>query len=180
VQLIEWISGARIAQAENGGLWRKMTISARIEALGMVLPPAAAPIANYVPVAITRSLAFVSGQLCLGSDGRIANRHLGKVGRSVLANDATEAAGLCVLNILAQMDRVLGSLDRIKKCVRLGGFINAAPEFTALPTVMNGASDLMVAIFYENGIHTRTTVGVASLPLDACIEVEALFEIEGA
>jgi enamine deaminase RidA (YjgF/YER057c/UK114 family) len=157
-----------------------MTISARIEALGLVLPPAAAPLANYVPVTITRSLAFVSGQLCLGHDGKIANRHLGKVGRNVLVNEATEAAGLCVLNILAQMERALGSLDRIRKCVRLGGFVNSAPEFTALPAVMNGASDLMVAILYENGIHSRTTVGVASLPLDACVEVEALFEIEGA
>jgi enamine deaminase RidA (YjgF/YER057c/UK114 family) len=154
-----------------------MSIAERLKEFGIELPPAAAPIANYVPAIITGNLLIVSGQLCLGPQGVLLAQHTGKIGRNVSPDEGRLAAYLCGLNILAQAERELGSLDRIVRCIRLGGFINATPEFSALPQVMNGASDLMVAVFGDKGRHARTTIGVASLPLDACVEVEAMFEI---
>jgi enamine deaminase RidA (YjgF/YER057c/UK114 family) len=154
-----------------------MSIAERLSELGVELPHAAAPMANYTPAIVSGSLLIVSGQLCFGPDGKLHDRHKGKVGREVTPEDGLLAAMLAGTHVLAQAQRELGSLDRIKRCLRLGGFINAIPEFTALPQVMNGASDLMVAVFAEHGRHARTTVGVAALPLDACVEVEAMFEI---
>ena len=155
-----------------------MSIEARLKELGIVLPQAAAPVANYVPAVRTGSLLVISGQLCLGPDGTLAAAHKGKVGGAVSQDAAKEAARLCAINLLAQAKAALGSLDQIRRCVRLGGFINSTPDFIPLPAVMNGASDLMVDVLGDAGRHARTTVGVAQLSLDAVVEVEAMFEVQ--
>lgn len=154
-----------------------MSVEARLKELGITLPQAAAPVANYVPAVRTGSLLVISGQLCLGADGKLADAHKGKVGGTVSQDVAKEAARLCAINLLAQAKAALGSLDNIRRCVRLGGFINSTPDFIPLPAVMNGASDLMVEVLGDAGRHARTTVGVAQLPLDAVVEVEAMFEV---
>ena len=120
---------------------------------------------------------IVSGQLPLGPDGKLGDHHKGKLGAAISNEVGLEAARLCAINVLAQAKVALGDLDRIVRCVRLGGFINAAPTFTTVPAIMNGASDLMVAVLGEAGRHARSTIGVAVLPFDAAVEVEALFEI---
>jgi enamine deaminase RidA (YjgF/YER057c/UK114 family) len=155
-----------------------MSAEAKLAELGITLPTPVAPIANYVPAVRTGHLLIISGQLCLGSDGKLAPHHKGKIGAEVSPEAGTEAARLCAINILAQAKAALGSLDAITRCVRLGGFMNAVPTYAALPAVMNGASDLMVAVLGDKGRHARTTVGVAELPLDAAVEVEAMFEVQ--
>jgi enamine deaminase RidA (YjgF/YER057c/UK114 family) len=152
-------------------------IDKRLQELGIALPPAAAPVANYVPFVRTGNLVVVSGQLCLGPDGKIADAHKGKLGREVAPEQGQEAARLCAINLLAQMRAAVGDLEAIVRCVRLGGFINADPAFAALAPVMNGASDLMVAVLGERGRHARSTIRVAELPLDAAVEVEGMFEV---
>ena len=152
-------------------------ISDRLQALGITLPKAAAPLANYVPAVRAGNLLIISGQLALGPDGKLADRHKGKLGTGVSAEAGREAARFCAINLLAQAQAALGDLDLIKRCVRLGGFINAAPDFQTLPAIMNGASDLMVEALGPEGRHARTTVGVAQLPLDCSVEVEGMFEV---
>lgn len=154
-----------------------MTESAegRLAELGLALPAPMVPVANYVPYAVTGSLVFVSGQLP-ARDGRVA--YTGKVGEGVMPEQGAEAARLCFLNVLAQLKAACGGdLGRVRRVVRLGGFIAAPPGFTAHATVMNGASDLAVAVFGEAGRHARSTIGVPSLPGDAAVEVEGLFEL---
>jgi enamine deaminase RidA (YjgF/YER057c/UK114 family) len=151
-------------------------VEKRLQALGVALPAAAAPVANYVPAVITGNLIVISGQVCFGADGKLAPEHVGKVGGSVSSEQGKAAARLCAINLLAQAKAALGDLDRITRCVRLGGFINAAPDFTALPAVMNGASDLMVEALGDKGRHARSTVGMAVLPMDCAVEVEGMFE----
>jgi enamine deaminase RidA (YjgF/YER057c/UK114 family) len=154
------------------------SVEARLKDLGIVLPSPAAPVANYVPFLRAGNLLFISGQLPLGIDGKIAARHIGKLGREVFNEAGQEAARLAAVNVLAQAKiAVAGQLDAIRRCVRLGGFINCMPDFAALPAVMNGASDLLVEVFDEKGRHARTTVGVAELPFDSAVEVEAIFEV---
>jgi enamine deaminase RidA (YjgF/YER057c/UK114 family) len=155
-----------------------MSVEARLAELGIVLPTPVAPIANYVPAVRSGHLLVISGQLCLGQDGKLSPAHIGKLGGGVDAAAGTEAARLCAINLFAQAKAALGSLDAITRCVRLGGFINAVPTFAGLPAIMNGASDLMVAVLGDKGRHARTTVGVAELPLDAAVEVEAIFEVQ--
>jgi enamine deaminase RidA (YjgF/YER057c/UK114 family) len=152
------------------------TPETRLKDLGITLPAPAAPIANYVPFVMTGNLLVISGQLCLGHDGKLADRHKGKLGGAVSAEAGTEAARLCAINLLAQAKAALGELSRISRCVKLTGFINAESHFGALAPVMNGASDLMVAALGDAGRHARSTVGMAVLPLDAAVEVEAMFE----
>jgi enamine deaminase RidA (YjgF/YER057c/UK114 family) len=130
-----------------------------------------------VPFVISGQLLVISGQICAGLDGKVAERHKGKVGGGVSMEAGKEAARFAAINVLAQAKGALGDLDRIGRCVRLGGFINCTPDFTPLPQVMNGASDLMVEAFGEKGKHARSTVGVAALPQNAAMEVEALFEV---
>jgi enamine deaminase RidA (YjgF/YER057c/UK114 family) len=153
------------------------TIDERLKSLGVVLPKAGAPLANYVPVTISGALLIVSGQLCFGADGKLAPEHVGKVGANVSADAAKDAARLCVLNVMAQAQAALGGFSRLRRCLRLGGFVNAHPDFHGLAPVMNGASDAIVDIMGDSGRHARSTIGVAVLPLDACVEVEAMFEI---
>jgi enamine deaminase RidA (YjgF/YER057c/UK114 family) len=149
-------------------------IEARLQELGIALPAAAAPLANYVGSNVAGSLVVVSGQLPL-QDGRIACT--GKVGAGVTPEAAQAAARLCFINVVAQLKAACGDLDRVKRVVRLGGFIAAGPEFTQHAVVMNGASDLAVELFGDAGRHARTTIGVPSLPADATVEVEGMFEI---
>ncbi len=154
------------------------TIKERLAKLGLTLPKAAAPVANYVPFVRVGHLVVISGQVCFGADGKIAPEHTGKVGGTVSPEAGKAAARLCALNVLSQLEAAVGDLDRaLEQCVRLGGFINAAPGFSAVAGVMNGASDLMVELLGNAGRHARSTVGVAELPLDAAVEVEAMFEV---
>jgi enamine deaminase RidA (YjgF/YER057c/UK114 family) len=153
------------------------TIEERLSERGIALPQPAAPVANYVPFVRTGHLVVISGQLCLGLDGRLADAHKGKLGGQVSPETGKEAARLCGINLLAQLKAAVGDLDQVVRCVRLGGFINAKPDFAALAPVMNGASDLMVEVFGDRGRHARSTIGVAELPLDAAVEVEGMFEV---
>ena len=152
-------------------------IENRLTELGIVLPKPAAPVANYVTSVTFGETLVISGQLALGPDGKLDPSLVGKLGQTVDGQAGREAARLCAINVLAQAKAALGDLERIVQCVRLGGFINADPAFTDLATVMNGASDLMVAVLGDRGRHARSTVGVASLPLGCAVEVEALFHI---
>ena len=151
------------------------TVESKLAELGIVLPTPAAPVANYVGFVRTGRLLVVSGQICLGADGKLVAK--GKLGAGVSVEDGQKAARACAINILAQLKAGLGDLDKIARVVRLGGFINSATGFADGPKVMNGASDLMVAAFGDKGRHARTTIGVAALPLDAAVEVEASFEV---
>jgi enamine deaminase RidA (YjgF/YER057c/UK114 family) len=152
-------------------------VDQKLAELGIGLPTPAAPVANYVPFVRTGNLVVISGQLCLGPDGKLSDAHKGKLGAEVLPDKGQEAARLAAINVLAQLKSAVGDLDKVVRCVRLGGFINAMPNFATLPAIMNGASDLMVAVLGDKGRHARTTIGVAELPLDAAVEVEAMFEV---
>ncbi len=152
-------------------------IERKLHELNITLPTPAAPVANYVAFVRTGSLVVISGQLCLGPDGKMADAHKGKLGAEVSLEAGQEAARLCAVNLLAQLRAAVGDLDRVVRCVRLGGFINAVPTFAQLAPVMNGASDLMVAVLGDRGRHARSTIGVAELPLDAAVEVEGMFEV---
>jgi len=152
-------------------------IEQRLKALGHELPQPAAPLANYAPAVVSGSLLFISGQLPFGSDGKLATELVGKVGAGVSEAEATRAAALSGLNCLAQAKVMLGDLGLLRRCVRLGGFVNAAESFTGIAAIMNGASDLIGAAMGPAGVHARSTIGVAQLPLGACVEVEAIFEI---
>src|SRR5579872_6447953 len=152
-------------------------IEARLKELNIILPAAAAPVANYVPYVISGPLLVISGQLAFGPDGKLDPSHVGKVGGAVSVEAGRAAAERCGINILAQVKSALGDLGRIRRCLRLSGFINVAPGFSQIAGVMNGASDLMVAVLGDAGRHARTTVGVAELPLDSAVEVESMFEI---
>jgi enamine deaminase RidA (YjgF/YER057c/UK114 family) len=151
------------------------TVEQKIASLGITLPTPASPIANYVPFVRSGNLLIVSGQLCFGSDGKLAAK--GQLGAGVSIEDGQKAGRACAVNLLAQIKGALGDLDKVVRVVRLGGFINSAPGFIDGPKVMNGASDLMVEVFGDKGRHARTTVGVSALPADAAIEVEGIFEV---
>lgn len=139
------------------------------------LPRAAAPVANYVPVVRAGNLAFVSGQVTVWN-GEF--RFIGKLGKEFAIEQGQQAARICGLNILAQLKAALdGDLDRVKRCVRLGVFVNSVDDFTDQPKVANGVSDLMVEVFGDAGKHARAAVGVNVLPLNVAVEVEAVFEI---
>lgn len=151
------------------------TIAARLQALGITLPPVRAPAANYVPFVRTGALVYIAGQIC-AAEGHPAC--MGKVGGSIALATAQAAARVCGLNILAVLTSACdGDLDRVVRCVRLGGFVNVAPGFTDVPLVVNGASDLIVQVFGDAGRHARTAVGVAELPRGAAVEVDAVFEL---
>jgi enamine deaminase RidA (YjgF/YER057c/UK114 family) len=150
-------------------------VEGKLANLGIILPTPASPIANYVGFVRTGNLLVVSGQLCLDAEGKLVAQ--GKLGGSVSVEDGQKAARTCAINLLAQVKAALGDLDKIGRVVRLGGFINATPDFLDGPKVMNGASDLMVTAFADKGRHARTTVGVSVLPLDAAVEVEGMFEV---
>ena len=150
-------------------------IEARLKELGIELPAASAPVANYVPFTRCGNLVIVSGQVSVRG-GKA--EFVGKLGREISVAEGLQAARLCALNILAHLRAACGGdLDRVRRCLRLGGFVNCTPEFIEMPQVVNGASDLMVELFGDAGKHARAAVGVSSLPLGVAVEVEAMFEI---
>ena len=151
------------------------TIEQKLASLGIALHAPAAPVANYVGFVRTGNLVIVSGQLCFDGAGKLIAK--GKLGAGVTVEQGNAAARGCAINLLAQLKAALGDLDKVVRVVRLGGFVNSAPDFLDGPKVLNGASDLMVEVFGDKGRHARTTVGVASLPADASVEVEGLFEV---
>jgi enamine deaminase RidA (YjgF/YER057c/UK114 family) len=153
------------------------TVDARLKALGLSLPSAPSPVANYVPYLVTGDLLFISGQISKAADGTVVT---GTVGADVSVEAGQAAAKLCALNILAQAKAALGSLDRVKQVVKLTGFVNSAPGFGDHPKVVNGASDLMVEVLGDKGRHTRAAVGVSGLPLNSAVEVDAILLIEPA
>jgi enamine deaminase RidA (YjgF/YER057c/UK114 family) len=151
------------------------TIEARFKELGIALPQASAPVANYVPFTVSGKLVVVSGQVSV-RDGK--PEFVGKLGREISIADGQQAARLCALNILSHLKNACGGdLDRVKRVLRLGGFVNCTADFTNMPQVVNGASDLMVEVFGDTGRHARAAVGVNSLPLGVAVEVEAIFEL---
>lgn len=150
-------------------------IDARLKELAITLPAAPAPVANYVPFVVSGNLLFISGQVPLDG-GKV--RHVGIVGGDLGLEDGQDAARICAINILAQARSALGGdLDRIVRCVKLGGFVSATAAFKDHPRVINAASDLMVAVLGDAGRHSRFAVGAPSLPLGAAVEIEAIFEI---
>ena len=151
-------------------------IRTRLDELGIELPNAAAPIANYSPYILTGNQVCIAGQICVWN-GEL--RFKGKLGREFDVEDGVQAARLCMLNILAQLEVACdGDLDRVRQCVRVGGLINSTADFVDIPQVMNGASDLLVAIFDDAGRHARTAFSANSLPLGLAVEIEATFEID--
>lgn len=151
------------------------TISARLAELGIELPEPPKPVASYVGFVKHDGLVFVSGQLPF-VDGKLTAT--GLLGRDVSIEVAAKAAGICAVNVLAQVQKACeGDLERIIRCVRLGGFVASVPDFFDHPKVVNGASDLMGEILGDRGVHARAAVGVASLPMNACVEVEAVFAV---
>ena len=149
-------------------------IDARLSELGIVLPTPPAPVASYVPFVAVGGLMHISGQVSVDASGGVK----GKLGGGLPLEQGQAAARLCGLNLLAQMKAACGGdLDRVKRIVKLGGFVNVAPDFDPIPAVVNGCSDLMVAVFGEAGRHARSAVGVANLPLGFAVEVDAVIEI---
>jgi enamine deaminase RidA (YjgF/YER057c/UK114 family) len=152
-------------------------IEARLIELGIELPDAVAPVANYVPYVISGNLVFVSGQIPLAGG---AMQLPGRIGEDLSVEDGQKAATICAHNLLAQLKAAAGGdLDRVSRVVRLGGFVNSAPDFTGQPMVINAASDLMVAVFGDKGRHARAAVGCPALPLGASVEIDGIFEIDG-
>ncbi len=146
----------------------------RLAALGLTLPPVAAPVAAYVPAVRTGTFVYTSGQLPT-VDGKLPA--VGKVGSAVSASDAAEMARTCALNALAAAASAAGGLEAIRRIVKVTGFVASAPGFSGQPQVINGASELLIEVFGEDGKHARSAVGVAELPLDAPVEVELIAEV---
>jgi enamine deaminase RidA (YjgF/YER057c/UK114 family) len=151
-------------------------IDKRLAELGIVLSKPAVPVANYVGWVRTGNLVFTAGQVPL-ADGKF--HYQGKVGAEISLEDATKAARICAINVISQLREACGGdLDRVKRIVKVVGFVNGTPDFADHPKVVNGASDLMVEVFGEKGKHARSAVGAGSLPLKVAVEVEAVAEVE--
>ena len=146
----------------------------RLAVLGIVLPAAPAVVANYVPAVRSGNLIFLAGQVARAPDGRII---AGKVGREFTEAEGVGAARICAVQLLAALQAEIGDLAKVKRIVRVGGFVNCTDNFTAQPKVVNGASDLLVAVFGEAGKHARAAVGVNSLPAGAPVEIELIAEV---
>jgi len=141
----------------------------------IILPEAADPVGSYVAAKIIGKLLYISGQISIGSDGKLIK---GKLGKDLTVEDGYKAAERCALSIVAQVKKACGGdLSRIKECVKLTGFVNSTEDFTDQPKVINGASDLIAKIFSEKGMHTRAAVSTNSLPLGVAVEVDAIFEL---
>ncbi|KGA10898.1 MAG: endoribonuclease L-PSP [actinobacterium acAMD-2] len=151
------------------------TPESRIAELGMTLPPVPAPVASYVPVVQTGNLVFTSGQLPL-VDGALSIT--GKVGAEVSVEEANALARICVLNAIAAVKAEIGELSRVRRIVKVVGFVASAPDFSSQPLVVNGASEVLSAVFGDKGVHARSSLGVAVLPLDAPVEIELIVEVE--
>jgi enamine deaminase RidA (YjgF/YER057c/UK114 family) len=147
----------------------------KLAALGITLPVTNAPVANYVPATRSGSLVFLAGHIPRDAAGKVIT---GKVGRGATDKEANAAARQCAIGLLASLKKEIGDLAKVKRIVRVGGFVNAVDDFTGQSQVINGASDLLVEIFGERGKHARAAIGVASLPLGALVEVEMIVEVE--
>jgi enamine deaminase RidA (YjgF/YER057c/UK114 family) len=153
-------------------------IAERLSSLGIDLSMKPVPIGSYSPVMIASNFAYVSGQIALDPNKQPAEVIFkGKVGKDISISDAKKAAELCIINGLSQLNAAIGDLDRIKKFVKLSGYVNCEPTFVDHATVMNGASDLVLRIFEDRGKHARIAVGANSLPLNSCIEIDIIVEI---
>jgi len=150
-------------------------IAERLSQLGIVLPHAAAPVANYVPGVVHAGLLHISGQIPFDADGGLIR---GRLGDDMTVEAGTAAARRCGIGLLAQMHAVLGDLDKVSRVVKLGVFVASTPEFTDQPMVANGASDLMVEVFGERGRHARSAVGVAALPRGVAVEIDAIIAVD--
>ena len=142
----------------------------RLAAMGIELPAPNAPVANYVPFVIEGNMIYISGQISTGPDGLV----VGRLGETMDVEAGQAAARLCAINLIAQMKAAVGSLSRIQKVIKLGGFVNAAPGFTEIPQVINGCSDLMVDVFEDVGRHARSAVACPVLPLGVAVEIDAV------
>ena len=149
-------------------------IDAHLADLGITLPTATAPVANYVPYVISGNLVHISGQITM-ENGEL--KFVGKLGKDYQVEDGQKAARLCALNLVAQLKSAIGDLDKVTRVVKLNAFVNSDPAFTDQPKVVNGASDTMVEIFGDAGKHARSAVGVASLPLGVAVEIDGIFEV---
>lgn len=145
----------------------------RLSALNIVLPEPMAAVANYVPFVVSGHQLFVSGQVSAGPDGLVK----GRLGENMSLEQGQAAARLCAINLIAQCKAALGDLSRLKRVVKLGGFVNAHPDFEAIPQVINGCSDLMVDVFGDAGRHARSAVSSPVLPLGVAVEIDGIFEI---
>ncbi|MDO5605028.1 MAG: RidA family protein [Paracoccus sp. (in: a-proteobacteria)] len=150
-----------------------MSVQARLKALGITLPDAPAPAANYVPFVQSGNLLFISGQIPAGPDGLIR----GRLGEDMDISAGAAAARVCGLALIAQARAALGDLDRVGRVVKLTGFVNSTPGFTDQPEVINGCSDLMVEVFGDAGRHARAAVSAPALPRGVAVEIEAVFEV---
>ena len=149
-------------------------IEEKLKTLGIALPEAPAPAANYVPYVVQGDLVYISGQISVGPDGLV----IGKLGENMLVDAGQAAARLCAINLISQLKSAMGGdFGKFRRVIRLGGFVNSTPDFKDHPKVVNGASDLMVEVFGDAGRHARAAVGCSSLPLGVAVEVEGLFEI---
>ena len=151
-------------------------IENNINKLGITIPDAPAPVGAYVAFKIVNKLLFISGQISVDSNGRFIK---GKVGKDIDLKKGQEAAKLCAINIIAQAKKACnGDLEKISSCIKLTGFVNSSDEFIDQPKVINGASELISAVFGENGKHTRAAISVNSLPLGVSVEIDAIFELK--
>ena len=150
------------------------TPETRLSELGITLPEPMKAVANYVPFVISGNQLFVSGQVSATAEGRIS----GRLGETMDLSAGQNAARQCGINLIAQCKAALGELSRVKRVVKLGGFVNSHPLFTDIPQVINGCSDLMVEVFGEKGRHARSAVACPTLPLGVAVEIDGIFEIE--
>lgn len=144
----------------------------RLKQAGIKVPEPRAPVANYVPFVITGNLLFISGQVSATPEGLIK----GRLGEDMTLEQGQAAAKVCAINLIAQMHSALGDLERVTRIVKLGGFVNAAPDFVEIPKVVNGCSDVMVLAFGDLGRHARSAVACPTLPMGAAVEVDAVVE----
>ena len=151
-----------------------MIVEEKLKSLGIELPHPPKPAGSYIPVSIIKDLAYVSGQIPM-LNGKL--RYTGKIPTPRTVEDGKSSAKLCAINALSQLKVKIGDLDRIAKIVRISGFVNSSPDFTEHAQVIDGASDFLYQIFAEKGVHTRTAVGVSSLPLDATTEIDMILEL---
>jgi len=150
------------------------TIDSRLAELKIKLPEPPAPVASYVPYVVSGNMVFISGQVTMADGGL---QYVGTIGKELTLEDGKSAARLCAINVLAQLRAAAGDLDRVRRCVRLGVFVNAVPGYAQHPEVANGASDLIVEVFGDAGRHSRAAVGAGSLPRNVAVEVDAVFEL---
>ena len=153
-----------------------MSTDKKLKENNIVLPEAPAPVGSYLASKIVGKLLYISGQISMSSKGELIK---GKLGKDLNTEDGYKAAERCALSILAQAKKILsGDLDKIKSCIKIVGFVNSTDDFVEQPKVINGASDMLVKILEDKGIHTRAAVSVNSLPLGVAVEIDAIFEIK--